>query len=118
MGRVRPGGSRLVELLAQRAPFGGGEPTLLVHQEFDEVAVTTVGGHAASRRVWLRDQASLFERRQFVAHRSWREIGLVLAGDQIRRHGLSQHDVFLDNVAKDAFSAGGQLGQGIGQWLG
>ena len=108
-----PAADQLVELLAQRAPLGRREVAVLLHQQLDEVAVALVGRHAAGRGVRLGDQAGFFERRHLVAHGGRRQLTLVLAGDQVGRDGLGEGDVFLDDVAEDAFSARGELGQ----WL-
>ena len=106
----------MIELLAQRAPLGGRQLALLLHQQLDEVAIAAIGRHAARGGVRLGDQAGFFERGQLVAHGGGRQLSLVLASDQVRGHRLRQGDVFLNDVAKDALSAGGQLGHSRGRW--
>ena len=110
MGRLGPQRHQLVELLTQGASLCRRELALFLHQQLDKVPIPAVGRDATRRGVRLRDQASLFKRNHVVANGCRRELGLVLVGDQIRRHRLGQRNVFLNDVAKDSLSTGCQLG--------
>src|SRR5919197_4007236 len=107
MRRVRTTDVQLtLEQVAYAALLARREFVIILHQPLDEMAVATVGRDPAGGRVWLSDEASLLQRRHLVADRGRAQLTLVLARDQVRRHGLGQCDVFLDDVFEDTFSTG------------